>query len=269
MASSAPPRYDTIGRTYAATRRTDPRIQEAVDAALGDARTVVNVGAGAGAYEPQDRRVLAVEPSAVMLRQRPRDAAPAVQAAAEALPMVDGAVDAALTVLSLHHWADQEAGLRELRRVARDRVVVLTWDPAFRDTFWLTRTYFPGIVAADAARFPTLARLASWLGPPQVVPVPVPADCRDGFLAAYWRRPEAYLDPHVRAGISTFQLMPADECADGLRRLRRDLESGAWRRAHSDLLDREALDLGYRLLVWGASETRGASPPQPPQPPQP
>lgn len=241
--------YDRIGVGYRPVRRADPRIAEQLRAALGDARSVLNVGAGAGSYEPADRRVLAVEPAAAMLAQRPADAAPVVQALAEHLPCRDGAVDAALAILTLHHWADQRAGLRELRRVARERVVVLTWDPAHRDALWLARDYLPAIRDLDRTRFASLAELEALLGPLDVRPVPIAHDCSDGFLGAYWRRPTAYLDPAVRSGISTLQQIDPDALARGLAALADDLDTGRWAARYAELLDRDALDLGYRILI--------------------
>jgi SAM-dependent methyltransferase len=238
--------YDAIGRTYAGTRRPDPRIARLIDEALGDAVTVVNVGAGAGSYEPRDRRVVAVEPSVTMIRQRPRDAAPAVVASAEELPLADDSVDAALAVLTVHHWADQRRGLAELRRVARDRVTVFAWDPASEGGFWLW-DYLPQRGAVDNS--PPLALYEDVLGPLDVVPVPVPHDCEDGFAAAFWRRPEAYLDPEVRANISVFASQPADVVDAFAGRLADDLDSGEWHRRNGHLLDLDELDTGYRLLV--------------------
>jgi SAM-dependent methyltransferase len=242
-------RYDAIGRTYTATRATDPRIAARILAALGDARTVVNVGAGTGNYEPVDREVTAVEPSAVMIAQRAPDAAPAVQATAEDLPFADDSFDAAMAVLTLHHWTDWRAGCAELERVARDRVVVFSWDPACRTTMWLGPEYFPEQSEQDVATFPSLADQADALNADRVEVVPIPWDCSDGFFSAFWRRPEAYLDPAVRAGISTMAKRPEAELADGLARLRADIESGEWASRHADLLELEELDLGYRLLI--------------------
>jgi SAM-dependent methyltransferase len=241
-------RYDAIGRTYTATRGTDPRIAARISTALGDARTIVNVGAGTGSYEPPDREVTAVEPSAVMIAQRPPGAAPAVQARAEALPFADASFDAAMAVLTVHHWSDFHGGCAELRRVARDRVVVFSWDPAYVGRMWLGPEYFPRYVQEDVVGFPSLAEQAAALAA-EVEVVPVPWDCHDGFMSAFWRRPEAYLDPTVRAGISTLAKRSKEELAEGLARLRADLASGAWARRHADLLDRDELDLGYRLLV--------------------
>src|SRR5262245_825590 len=195
--------YDAIGQGYRELRRPDPRIADQLWAALGDAKSVLNVGAGAGSYEPIDRIVVAVEPSVVMLAQRRPTAAVAVQARAEALPFANGSFDAAIAVLTIHHWADRARGLAECARVARDRVVLLTWDPAV-DDFWLVRDYFPEFLAADRKAFPPMAEYARALGPrTEVLTVPVPRDCVDGFLGAYWARPEAYLDETVRSGISS------------------------------------------------------------------
>lgn len=241
-------RYDEIGRTYTVTRREDPRLAALLHAALADAATVVNVGAGTGSYEPADREVVAVEPSAVMRAQRPAGAAPCVDARAEALPFGDDAFDAAMAILTLHHWDDWRAGCAELLRVASRRVVVLSWDPACVDRFWLSAEYFPQLRERDIADFPSLADQAAALGGARITPFPVPGDCADGFYGAFWRRPEAYLDPAVRAGISTMNGRDA-QLADGLARLRADLESGAWHERHRELLELEELDLGFRLLV--------------------
>jgi SAM-dependent methyltransferase len=237
--------YDRIGADYRQTRKADTRLARLIARELRDAKTVVNVGAGTGSYEPEDRFVVAVEPSDVMLRQRPPNAAAAAQAIAERLPFRDDAFDAAMAVLTVHHWSDQQAGLRELCRVARDRIVVLTWDPS-NEGFWLTRDYFPQFLAADRTRLPPLERLLSGLADAHVITVPIPHDCADGFLGAYWRRPWAYLNPEVRRGISSFAT-----CRDlsPLQRLEDDLDTGEWQRRYGDLLDTEALDIGYRLVV--------------------
>ena len=240
--------YDVIGRSYSHTRTTDPRIAAAIWDALGTARIIVNVGAGTGNYEPPDREVTAVEPSAVMIAQRSPEAAPAIQGSAEALPFEDASFDAAMAVLTLHHWGDWRAELEELRRVAR-RVVVFSWDPSFAGRLWISAEYFPQLIDEDVEHFPSLADQAGALRALRVTAVPIPHDCRDGFYGAHWRRPEAYLDPAVRAGISTLAKRSEDELAEGLARLRADLDSGAWARRHADLLERETLDLGYRLLV--------------------
>lgn len=241
--------YDRIGTTYSATRRPDPRIAARILGALGDAGSVVNVGAGSGSYEPRDRMVIAVEPSEVMIRQRPPDAPPVIQASAEALPFADAAFDAALAVLTVHHWTHRGLGLAEMRRVAARRVVILTWDQDVWESFWLVREYLPSIRELDRVRAVGIPDLLAALGGGEIEPVPVPHDCMDGFHGAFWRRPEAYLDPGVRSGISTYALIPTAARDHGLRRLAEDLESGAWAQRHSALLNVDEMDLGYRLIV--------------------
>jgi len=216
----------------------------------------VNVGAGTGNYEPRAREVTAVEPSAAMIAQRRGDAAPAVRAPAEALPLGDNSFDAAMAVMTLHHWDDVPRGLAELGRVARDRVVIFTWDPALAAASWLQTDYLPEIAVLDSMRFPAPADLARALGGrSEILPVPIPHDCEDGFLEAWWARPQAFLDPAVRAGTSAMAQLPAWVLNPALERLRADLESGVWHRRHGHLLDLDELDLGYRLLV--AELTKG------------
>jgi SAM-dependent methyltransferase len=237
--------YERAGRGYAERRRPDPRIAAALATALGDAESVVNVGAGPGSYEPRGRTVVAVEPSAVMLAQR-TSAAPQVRAVAEALPLRDGAFDAALAVLTMHHWSDWRRGVAELRRVAR-RTAVLTFDTESAPSFWLF-DYFPQILARDRLRMPPLGELCAQLRA-RALPLPIPHDCTDGFLGAYWRTPSAYLDERVRAAMSGFALVSEEELAWGLRRLASDLGSGVWAARNGWLLGLDAADLGYRLLV--------------------
>jgi SAM-dependent methyltransferase len=239
--------YDRIGRSYTDMRREDPRIAARIRDALAGARTVLNIGAGAGAYEPADLEVVAVEPSETMIAQRPEGAAPVVRAFAEELPFEDRSFDAAMAVLTDHHWSDHARGLAEMRRVAK-HVVLFTWDPVTVHDMWIVRDYLttvPELIPDDYRLAHTLARL----GDARAEPVPVPHDCRDGFFHAYWRRPEAYLDPAVRAGISVFAQLDAKAVEEGLERLRRDLESGEWRRRNADLLELEEVDAGYRLIV--------------------
>jgi SAM-dependent methyltransferase len=244
--------YDTIGRRYGRQRRPDPRIAARLTAALGDARSVLNVGAGAGSYEPADRDVIAAEPSAVMLAQRSPGAAPAVQALAEALPFADGTFDAVLAVLTIHHWADLSLGLAECTRVARERVVLFTWDPTSTG-FWLVQDYLPEFLALDRRQFPPLEALRAAFGPGveiEVAPAPVPHDCVDGFLGAFWARPAAYLDPAVQTGISSFARPDVASAVEaGLEQLRADLESGAWEERYVGLRSAVALDAGYRVVV--------------------
>ncbi len=237
--------YDRIGRSYRRTRQADPRVAAAIRDALGDVGSVVNIGAGAGAYEPP-QTVLAVEPSRVMIGQRPAAAAPAVEAVAEALPLPDDAVDAALAVLTVHHWSDVAAGVAEMRRVARRRAVFFTWWPERVADFWLLRDYLPAAAETDARLAVRIEELTRLLGADaEIRPVPVPHDCVDGFAAAYWRRPEAYLDPEVRAGMSVFATTDPAALEDGLRRLEADISTGAWHRANADLVHADSLDVGY------------------------
>ena len=248
----SPATYETIGVGYGSHRVADARLERRVHAALGDARAVVNVGAGAGSYEPRDRTVVALEPSSVMIAQRPAGSGPVVRGTAEALPFADAAFDVALAVLTVHHWTDPFAGLAELRRVAR-RQVVFHFDLDVARQTWLS-AYFPEVFTLDDGRSPTIASVVGELGGPDRVRVevlPVPHDCMDGFLAAYWRRPDAYLDAGVRAGISSLAQLGEAVTAPGLARLRADLESGAWRERHAALLELDELDAGYRLVVAG------------------
>jgi len=241
--------YDTIGATYTVTRRTEPRIAAQVWAALGDARTVLNVGAGTGSYEPPGRDVTAVEPSAVMRAQRPAGSAPCVAATAESLPFEDQSFDAAMAFSTIHHWPDPIAGLREMRRVAR-RVVVFTHDSSeagWLRRFWLTRDYLPEAAELVAGR-PPLAEQARAIGA-RIEPVLIPWDCADGFFEAYWRRPGAYLDDRVRRGVSGWARVGPDAEQRAVRSLRADLASGRWAERNPELVDLEAAELGLRLLI--------------------
>jgi SAM-dependent methyltransferase len=243
---SSAPLYDTIGATYTVTRCTEPRIAAQVWAAFGDARTVLNVGAGTGSYEPPGLDVTAVEPSAVMRAQRPAGAAPCVDATAERLPFEDQSFDAAMAFATIDHWQDPIAGLREMRRVAR-RVVVFTCDASDLDLFWLDRDYLPEFAGLWAGR-PSLTELAGAIGA-RTEPVLVPRDCADGFYHAFWRRPEAYLDEHVRRGMSIWARVGAGAEQRAVHSLRDDLASGQWAERNRDLVDLDAAELGLRLLI--------------------
>jgi hypothetical protein len=238
--------YDSIGAAYAVTRRTEPRIAAQVWAALGVARTVLNVGAGSGSYEPPDRDVTAVEPSAVMRAQRPRDAAPCVAATAESLPFEDQSFDAAMAFATIDHWQDPIAGLREMQRVAR-RVVVITKDFSDPDLFWLNRDYLPEAADLVIGR-PSLTDLARAIAA-RAEPVLIPWDCADGFYEAYWRRPAAYLDVRVRGGMSIWARVGRDAELRAVRSLGEDLASGRWAERNRNLVDLDAAELGVRLLI--------------------
>jgi len=237
-------KYDSIGINYAELRNPDPRIEAVIQQALGQAKTVLNVGAGTGSYEPADRQVTAVEPSLEMIRKRSSSAARAIQASADDLPFDDGAFDASMAILTVHHWPDRHAGLKEMRRVTRGRIILLTFDPSHRP--WLT-DYLPELASLDEAQMPAIFDYARWLGPVQITPVLIPHDCRDGFLYAYWRRPEAYLDAHIRSGSSSFWAIGNAE--PGLQRLKQDLDTGEWESRYGELLTLDAYDAGYRLVV--------------------
>ena len=248
-------RYDRIGLDYSALRRPDPRIAAAIDAALGEARTVLNVGAGAGSYEPAGRAITALEPSIEMIRQRSPSDAAVVQGQAEDLPFEDRSFDASMAVLTVHHWSDRLQGLTEMRRVTRGPVAILTYDPAFRG-FWLA-DYIPELVTLDEAQMPRMADYEAWLGPVAISCVPIPHDCTDGFLCAYWRRPAAYLDPRVRAAMSSFWAL--GDVSEALARLEADLESGVWARRYGHLLALDVCDCGYRLVVTCAKSPAPSS----------
>jgi SAM-dependent methyltransferase len=242
------PRYDTIGRNYTAHRRADPRWEAVLSAHLGDAERILNVGAGTGSYEPPGRSVVAVEPSTVMLSQRPFGAAPAVRASAAALPVRPGWADVVMAILTVHHWDDWARGLDELCRVAPRRVV-LGIDFEQHAQFWLLQEYLPDVLAHTLRCRPSADVIADRIGASECLELPAFRDLQDGVLGAHWSRPEAYLDPTVRANNSGTALADQARLAEGLARLQADLSSGAWQERHGDLLARESIDLGYRLLV--------------------
>jgi SAM-dependent methyltransferase len=241
--------YDRIGIGYRGIRCTDPALASRIWAALGNARTVLNVGAGTGSYEPPDRWVLAVEPSSVMIAQRPYDAAPVIKTPVEELPLADRSVDAAMAILTVHHWQSVEAGLRELMRVVRDRIVIVTMDIDVIAQLWIVRDYLPELLVQHAARFPTIDRLCELLPNMKSEVLPVARECQDGFMAAFWARPEAYLDPTTRVATSPWHDLPDVVVDRALGQLREDLDSGSWRRRYSDLLVCAELDVGLRLLT--------------------
>lgn len=246
--TSAGDRYDAIGRSYATTRREDPRIAAAIRSALGPGRSVVNVGAGAGSYEPPGRDVVAVEPSVGMLGQRRPGRASAVRGVAEHLPFPDRSFDVAMAVLTVHHWSDPVAGLLEMVRVA-DRQVVLFFEPLRTHDFWALRYWPSALQLPTEIDPPGAALLAEHLRVREVRTVLVPHDCRDGFGVAFWARPEAYLDPQVQAGMSWLAMLPEADRRDGTARLAADLESGAWDRQHGHLREQSEYDGGYRIAI--------------------
>lgn len=244
--------YDAIGVGYRGVRRTDPRIEKWLLGPLGSASRVLNVGAGAGSYEPTDRLVVAVEPSAEMIRQRPHGSAPALRAVSEHLPFAAGTFDGAMAVLTVHHWPDPIAGLTELRRVTSGPIVVFTFDKEVHDRQWLVTDYLSSMAELDR-HHPSAATIADLLGGGVVEVLPIPYDCMDGFCHAWWRRPEAYLDPAVRAGISGITQLPAEVVDQAMTQLAEDVTRGAWQGAHPDLLAAREIDAGYRIVVTAPS----------------
>jgi SAM-dependent methyltransferase len=251
MTSEETPRYERIGLGYARTRREDPRLAERIHRALGEARTVVNVGAGAGSYEPRDRHVIAIEPSEVMAAQRPPELAPAIRASAGALPLRDRSVDAAMAILSVHHWDDeQEQGVRELRRVARGPVVIVTYDAEVSGQMWLMADYLPEVAELDRRTFPSLDTLSGWLGGAiSVEAVEVSDDTPDWMLGSFWAHPERVLHPEARAATSGFARMDAAVVERVVEAVRSDLESGSWERRHGHLRRLRSFDAGLRLII--------------------
>lgn len=242
------PAYDRMGVSYSDIRRADHRLEATIWRALGDAQRVLNIGAGTGSYEPSDREVIAVEPSSVMIAQRPPESARAIQGVAEALPLEDKSVDATMGVFTMHHWDDLDRGLTEVQRATRKRIVFLTLDLDVTEQMWLCRDYLPQIIEHDRKTFPTIAHLRASLPNVQVETVLVPADCTDGFCVALWSRPEAHLDPDVRRSSSIWHRLPPAVIESGLDRLRYDLDSGEWDRRHGHLRTQATFDVGLRLI---------------------
>jgi SAM-dependent methyltransferase len=240
--------YDRIGRTYGAVRQADPRLAEPIWQALGDARSVVNVGAGTGSYEPPDRDVIAVEPSEVMIAQRPSGAAPAVCAFAEELPFADNSFDAAMAILTVHHWDDADAGLAEMMRVAERRVVIVGFDAEVANELWTVRDYLPELTAANARTHPSVEHLLEVLPAATVETLMVPNDCTDRMFATLWARPEQHLDPAVRAGTSAWDQVPRAAAARAVGQLREDLASGRWDERYGHLRTTPEWDVGLRLV---------------------
>lgn len=240
------PIYDTIGTRYSVGRRTDPKIAAQIFAELRGATRIVNIGAGTGSYEPDGVDLVAVEPSSAMITQRSADAYPVEQAFAENLPFGDKTFSHAMTVLSMHHWEDRERAFREISRVTTERFIAVTWDPE-AERFWLTRDYFPEIHTTDEKIFPSLDEIEKYFNNVQGVPLPIPEDCVDGMLAAFWKRPGAYLDPAVRRCMSSFAKI--ENLSHGLDKLRQDLADGTWAEKNHAILSAPSLDVGYKLIT--------------------
>lgn len=238
--------YDKIGINYSTKRRTDSRIEKQIHSHLNGAVRIVNIGAGTGSYEPKNIELVAVEPSVEMIAQRKSDAQTAIQGAAEKLPLEDNSFTHAMTILSMHHWQDQKSAFEEINRVATDRFVALTWNPE-ADPFWLTRDYFPEFHQTDQTIFPSLDELQNHFDQVEMFPLMIPEDCEDGFMAAYWKRPEAYLIEEVRQSISAFAKIA--DASKGLKQLESDLKSGTWQEKNKDILNQSAIDAGYVIVT--------------------
>lgn len=237
--------YDYLAKHYKSFRKSDPRIAERIQFHLQGAQRILNVGAGIGSYEPGNYEVIALEPSHEMISKRINSKTTLIQGFAEDMPFNDNHFDCSMAILTLHHWSDIILGLKEMMRVTKDKIVLLTWI-GYENNFWLV-DYIPEIVRMDENLFPTLEELHEILGDIFVETIKIPHDCTDGFMCAYWRRPEMYLNPSARKAISTFSRI--SEHQEGLNKLDDDIKSGSWTKKYKHLLEKESLDLGYRLIV--------------------
>jgi len=241
--------YARIGPGYAAIRQPDPRIEAAVWRALGDARTVLNVGAGAGSYEPFDRDVTAVEPSASMRAQRPAHRVDAINATSDSLPFPDDTFDASMASVTVHQWPLRAQGLAEMRRVTRGPIVLLTFDPVPPQHWWQL-DYIPELYQVEGARMPAIETLVAELGGrAEVRTIPIPVDCIDGFGQAFFGRPERTLEPEVRRAMSAWSFVDDDAVARYERDLADDLASGVWDERWGHLRTLPEFDGGLRLVI--------------------
>ncbi len=239
-------KYDQIGKSYSNKRKSDPRIARALNQKLKGASKVLNIGAGTGSYESKDIDLIAVEPSKEMILQRANDAHPVVQSYAEELPFADNTFSHTISILSMHHWTDRKKAFEEINRVTREKFVAITWNPN-SNPFWLTKDYFPEIYQKDLTIFPPIEEFKDSFINVQFEPLLIPQDCQDGFLAAFWKRPKAYLENDVRNSISTFSKLP--NLNDGLKKLENDINNGIWESKNKFLLDKEFIDVGYIILT--------------------
>ena len=237
--------YDVIGKNYSVSRCTDPVIAKQLHAELNGATRIVNIGAGTGSYEPENIELVAVEPSSVMISQRKVGSHRVEQAFAEKLPFENSSFSHAMTVLSMHHWQNRARAFQEINRVATEKFVAITWDPK-SEPFWLTRDYFPEIYEMDKRIFPDVDEFNEYFDEVTIRPLQIPSDCKDGFLPAFWKRPEAYLSNTVRQAISPFSKL--QNLSEGLQKLEDDLASGLWARNNHALVGSSYLDVGYRLI---------------------
>ena len=242
--------YEHGGQKYSGQRKTDPRIAEYVHRALGNAKTVLNVGAGAGSYEPEDRYVIALEPSASMRSQRMNNGrTPAVIGFADTIPFDDNAFDASMALVTVHHWPDLDKGLKEMRRVTKDAVVIMTFDPDALNEFWNVH-YFPELIEVERQRYPSVDSLIKSLGGNcEVQKIPVPFDCTDGFQEAYYGRPEAFLEKDVRMSQSAWGFLPAGLEEQYVQALANDLASGEWDRKYGHYRKEPDFTCALRLII--------------------
>ncbi len=238
--------YDDIGNDYSVTRCTDPKVAEQLYSELQDATHIVNIGAGTGSYEPENIKLIAVEPSSKMISQRKIGSHPVKQAFAESLPFESNIFSHAMTVLSMHHWQNRVSAFQEINRVTTKKFIAISWDPK-SEPFWLTRDYFPEIYEMDKNIFPSIEELNDFFGEVTIRPLHIPSDCKDGFLAAFWKRPDAYLSSSVRQAMSPFSKIK--NLSEGLQKLKADLASGDWLKKNHDILSCSDLDVGYRLIT--------------------
>jgi SAM-dependent methyltransferase len=247
--------YDAIGINYSVTRCTDPKIAKQLYAEFQGATRIVNIGAGTGSYEPDNVELVAVEPSSEMISQRKPGSHRVEKASAEKLPFDDGSFSHAITVNSMHHWKDRALAFSEINRVATERFVAITWDPS-SEPFWLTRDYFPEIYEMDKRIFPDMKEFDGYFDQVKVRPLQIPSDCQDGLLAAFWKRPEAYLSSKVRQSISPFAKI--ENLSEGLRKLEDDLATGAWAKNNHAILSQSSLDVGYKIISARVRNAQGA-----------
>lgn len=242
--------YDQLGKKYSSHRQTDERIAQYVYTELADAKTILNVGSGAGSYEPPDKYVIAVEPSVAMRQQRlDNKRVPAINAKADNLPFDDHSFDASMAIVTVHHWPDLDKGLKEIRRVTKHQVVIMTFDPGQLDSFW-NAEYFPEVIEVEKARYPTIAAIKDSLGGQcKVISIPIPLDCKDGFQEAFYGRPEAFLDKEIRLSQSAWGFIPDEVQEEMVRRLKTDLENGNWDKKYGHLRTQKTFTCALKLIV--------------------
>jgi SAM-dependent methyltransferase len=242
--------YDKLGQKYSVKRQTEPAIFSYIVKALGDAATVLNVGAGTGSYEPTDRYVIAVEPSLVMRSQREsNNKNPAVIAFADNLPFDDNSFEASTAFVTVHHWSDIHKGLHELRRVTKNQVIIMTFDPEALDDFW-NAIYFPELIEAEKKRYPSIDFITTALGGTcEVQKIPIPFDCADGFQEAFYGRPEAFLDKQVRQSQSAWGFISPEVEEKYIKDFAEELASGEWDKKYGHYRTQPSFTCALRLII--------------------